>query len=68
MIKIERESKTVFRKQEDEVGMYSMPLTDYTYKYKVFGLVLYAKSILDSNELNIEEKFITKKKTNKTGF
>ena len=68
MIKVKRDINTVFRKEEDDVGMYSMPIVDYVKEVRFCGIRVYKFVQHDVTGLKIKSSFITKKNKGRAGF
>ena len=62
MININRDTVTVYRKEEREDGTYSMPVVEYNYKFKIFGVTLLKRKLSDDVSLVEEYKAETKRK------
>ena len=65
MIKRERNTVTVYRKEEAEDGTYSMPLVKYTNKVKFLGLTISKTSVTEDVQLKVE---YDKSEQQKPGF
>jgi hypothetical protein len=68
MIKIKRDIETIYRKEEKEDGVYSMPITNYKYSIKLLGINIINRNYKDSSSLKIEKKFKTIKEERKAGY